>query len=106
MTAEPAKRCARSQKQSICRRLRAAVLEILHDRLADFTAQRQSHLTTTLATDVYPRVFPVDITQTHLHDVAGPQPQPCEQKQDRTITLPGGRGRVAGLNDALDILRW
>src|SRR6185312_17123200 len=105
VSAEAAKRRTRAQEESLRRSRRATVLQVIDDRLTDFTTQWQSGLAAALAADVYPCGLPVDITQAHLHDVAGPQPQPGEEKQDRPIPLADGGGRITRLDDALDIPR-
>ena len=51
------------------------VLNIRYDRLTDLLAQWKSGLSSTLAGDVYPCTLPVDILQSHVHDIAGSQTQ-------------------------------
>jgi hypothetical protein len=48
--------------------------------LTDFPAERQSDLLSPLAGDTYPCTTPIDILQSHLHDIASPQSQAGEQE--------------------------
>jgi hypothetical protein len=53
-----------------------------------------------------PRTLPVDVVQTQLHDVASPQPEAGEQKQNGSVALAYRRGQIARANQAFHIFRW
>jgi hypothetical protein len=51
-----------------------------------------------------PRVFPVNVPQPHLHDVACSQAQASEQKKYRSVSLADRRGPVARIYEALYVI--
>src|SRR5487761_1986733 len=83
---------ARAEKQRIGVSQRPTALHVRCDCLAYLLSQGQSRLTSALAADVNPCPLPVNVLQMHPHDVACPQPQASEQKQDGPVALTHRRG--------------
>ena len=73
----------------------AAVLQVVRQRRPHLARQRQQRAVTGLA-DAHPQrgVAPVEILQSQLHDLAGPQPQPGHAQDDRPVPQPARRGRI------------
>jgi hypothetical protein len=53
-----------------------------------------------------PRALPVDVLETHLHDVACPKPQAGEQNKYGPIPFAYWRGQITGGNETLYIFQW
>lgn len=99
-------RSARAEKQCICRRRKSTCLYVCCNRLADLLSQRQPCLTAAFAADMNPCGLPVDILQTHLHDVTCAKTKTGQQKKYGSIPLANMRRRIAAGDEALHILRW
>jgi hypothetical protein len=69
--AEGTKGRAATDKDSIGVSSRAAMFEIVHERTPHLVCQWQAGMVPSLSRDMNPRIFPVDVTESQLRDVAG-----------------------------------
>jgi len=93
-----AQRSTRAQKQRIGLRRRPTCLHVRCDRLAHLLSQGQSGLTAALTADMNPCTLPVDVLQTHLHDVTCRRPRRASRRSMARSRLPADED---GLQEAM-----
>lgn len=75
---QASERCTGAQEEFIIASRWTPVLHVVDNRLSYFLAQGQLCLPAALPADLNCCFLPVDVLQTQLHDVAGPQSQSGE----------------------------
>ena len=90
---QPLPRCGHAQEQRSAIGSRTTA-QIGHDRLADIDRQRQGILTAALARAPAAPRPPVEVVEGDRGDLAGPQPEPRQQQQDREIAATDQRAPV------------
>lgn len=93
----------RAQEHAIAATGRPA-FEIAGDRIPDVLRQRQTDLGTRFARNPQRARLPLDIGETQLRNVAGPQPEARQQQHDRTITSARTGIAVTRSNQPADLL--
>ena len=95
----------RAQEHAIALTGGRPALEIGGDRIPDVLRQRQADLVARLARDPQRARLPLDVDETELRHVAGPQPEARQEQDDRAVTPARNGVAITGSDQPVHLLR-
>src|SRR5438067_908485 len=92
------------KKHMFIANVRAPVLYVIQNGIADVLRQREHALSSSLSIHLNSAVIPIDVGMTQMYDIASTQSKPNQEQKHRPISCSLGCRRITGDDEFLDFL--